>query len=81
MRRWQLTILSIVTVLVVVVVAAIGKGGSSQAVLSADKNATKPVLIAQNSYPTRIMPLGDSITAGHENQNGYRRSNLIFRSS
>ncbi|WP_414585927.1 SGNH/GDSL hydrolase family protein [Scytonema sp. PCC 10023] len=73
MRRWQLTILSIVIVFVVVVVGVIGKGGSSQAAFSAGKNATKPVLIAQNSYPTRIMLLGDSITAGHENQNGYRR--------
>ncbi|BAZ23816.1 G-D-S-L family lipolytic protein [Kalymmatonema gypsitolerans NIES-4073] len=73
MRRWQLTILSIVSVFVVVVVGVIGKGGSSQAVFSAGKNATKPVLIAQNSYPTRIMPLGDSITQGEGNQNSYRR--------
>ena len=73
MRRWQLTILSIVIVFVVVVVGAIGKSGSSQAVLSVGKNATQPVLIAQNSNPTRFMPLGDSITQGEGNQNSYRR--------
>ncbi|MDF5716521.1 MAG: SGNH/GDSL hydrolase family protein [Rhizonema sp. NSF051] len=73
MRRWWLTIISIVVAFVVIFVGVISKGGFNQAVFGADNNAIQPVLIAQNYSPTRIMPLGDSITGGQPPQNSYRR--------